>query len=283
VGEVVSVIRSVPVEGCTIRFLTEPEDWVGFYEVFDARTRRWLPQLEDDPQDAPSVFGYLAEVLWRDEHGDTACVVRLDWRLGNELIELADDLGSLCDRDLTLAVDMTGEHPVYVVRRHRKTRRPAGSGSGVDLVGELVKARGRREVVASEDADGFDGLVLGWLSDSVAALNELDESTKRRHLVVDVSHLRRLLRDAGLPRSTIDTVIRRLDRARPSTTASPFSCPRCGAAPRPVLFGMPTPALAAFAEGGLIELGGCIPDDIRYVCRSCGLTYDETWARLPAP
>jgi hypothetical protein len=49
------------------------------------------------------------------------------------------------------------------------------------------------------------------------------------------------------------------------------ACPNCGSTgePLPVLFGYPTPEGFEAAARGEIELGGCIPAEFEFVCRSC--------------
>ena len=58
-------------------------------------------------------------------------------------------------------------------------------------------------------------------------------------------------------------------------------CPRCGStAVIPILYGMPSPALAALSEQGHVELAGCVFDGGRPSsrCRDC----DHAWSRRGA-
>ena len=58
-------IKNVPAEGITVRFLTEPEEWFGFYEYWNDESRNFTPMAVGEilPDGAKASFRYLASVV----------------------------------------------------------------------------------------------------------------------------------------------------------------------------------------------------------------------------
>lgn len=54
--------------------------------------------------------------------------------------------------------------------------------------------------------------------------------------------------------------------------SDPPTCPQCGGAPVPIVYGLPGPELFEEAERGEVALGGCVvwPDRPLWRCTACG-------------
>lgn len=95
----------VPKEGAiTVRFLTEPEDWFGFYEHYDETARKSYPCVEGDcpgcATDTKRTFRYVANAL--DTEKDKVIALLLPKSLANRLTARYERYDTLMDRDYEL-------------------------------------------------------------------------------------------------------------------------------------------------------------------------------------
>lgn len=94
----------IPKEGRTVRFLTEPDDWFGFYEHYDETIRKSYPCIEGDcpgcNTDQKRTFRYVANAL--DIETDKVIALQLPKSLANRLTARYERNDTLMDRDYEL-------------------------------------------------------------------------------------------------------------------------------------------------------------------------------------
>lgn len=95
-------IKNVPAEGITVRFLTEPEEWFGYYEYWNDESRNFCPMAVGEvlPDGAKPSFRYLACVL--DIETDRVVPLKLAKTAANSLILKYDKYGTMLDRNYEL-------------------------------------------------------------------------------------------------------------------------------------------------------------------------------------
>lgn len=95
-------IKNVPAEGITVRFLTEPEEWFGYYEYWNDESRNFCPMAVGEvlPDGAKPSFRYLACVL--DIETDRVVPLKLAKTAANSLILKYDKFGTMLDRNYEL-------------------------------------------------------------------------------------------------------------------------------------------------------------------------------------
>ena len=95
-------IKNVPAEGITVRFLTEPEEWFGYYEYWNDESRNFCPMAVGEvlPDGAKPSFRYLASVL--DIETDRVIPLKLAKTAANSLILKYDKYGTMLDRNYEL-------------------------------------------------------------------------------------------------------------------------------------------------------------------------------------
>lgn len=95
-------IKNVPAEGITVRFLTEPEEWFGYYEYWNDESRNFCPMAVGEilPDGAKPSFRYLACVL--DIESDRVIPLKLAKTAANSLILKYDKYGTMLDRNYEL-------------------------------------------------------------------------------------------------------------------------------------------------------------------------------------
>lgn len=153
------LIYSVPKDGSVIvRFMEEPEDWFGFYEVYDQESKAFYPLLAGDSEgkkgESPS-FRYLANVVIVESDYDKdvgKCVpFRLPKSLANSLILKYEKYGTILDRDYDLTRAGEGFDTVYDCTPEAPTDFKFSKYDPEDLEDVLLKAYD--EVWGEPDAD----------------------------------------------------------------------------------------------------------------------------------
>ena len=94
-------------EDLVVRFLTEPEEWVGYEEVFDEEARMYRPLVEGEDGDAlGGKYGPSKRTLTNalDVEEDRVVALKLPISLANKLVERANKRGTITDRDFELSV-----------------------------------------------------------------------------------------------------------------------------------------------------------------------------------
>lgn len=134
-------IKQVPANDImTVRFLTEPEDWYGYYETYDTEIKRYYPLIEgvEKPEGARVSYRYLAVAL--DVENDQVIPLKLPKDLANRLIMRYDRYETLMDRDYELSRMGEGLDTTYDVTPGDKVARHLDKYTLIDLDAVLAEA-----------------------------------------------------------------------------------------------------------------------------------------------
>jgi len=145
----VTYIKNVPSEGITVRFLTEPEQWFGYYEYWDDVAKNFVPMVEGEilPDGARASFRYLASAL--DVDSDRVIPLKLAKTTANSLILKYDKYDTMMDRNYELQKHGEGLDTTYDVTPDSPSKMNLAKYEGVDLESILVSAR---KMALGEDA-----------------------------------------------------------------------------------------------------------------------------------
>jgi hypothetical protein len=109
-------IKFIGDEGLMVRFLTEPDGWIGFYEYFDAAAKTAIPMTEGeelpDGVDRAS-FRFLAAV-W-DVENNKVELLKVPKSLAGDIEARYEHRGTIMDRDHYLSREGTGLDTEYSV------------------------------------------------------------------------------------------------------------------------------------------------------------------------
>lgn len=166
----VTFIKSIPADvAYSVRFLTDPEEWVSYAEAWDADRQRSYPLPEsDDPESVDRVsHRYLANVV--EIESDRVVPLRIPSSLANRLMTRYERYGTLTDRDYDLFRSGKGLNTEYDVETGDKANRRIAKYELLDLETVLEDAynaafdvevpespnplRGRSEAAAADDED----------------------------------------------------------------------------------------------------------------------------------
>ncbi len=135
--------QTIPKDGSIqVRFLTEPDEWAKFDEVWDPSTNRTRPVLEgeqfgDDPDRRPTVR-ILASVILRDgDRGDRVVPLKMPRSLAKSLLNRGERYGTVTDRDYVLSRTGSGLGTEYDVDAEPPSAVNLGKYEKVDLVAVL--------------------------------------------------------------------------------------------------------------------------------------------------
>lgn len=96
----------------TVRFLTEPDQWLEFQESYDMGRKVYVPVPFDEEHDPKPAFRYLTAALLVDD--DKARALKLPWSLGDALRNIHASVGTIMDRDFQLIVTGEGMNTTYL-------------------------------------------------------------------------------------------------------------------------------------------------------------------------
>lgn len=151
-------IGFIPKEGSlTIRFLTEPEEWVSFTEVFDPVLQKGYPLPEEGQpgydEELRQSKRYLANVL--DVENDKVIALQMPKTLANQIVIRYEKYDTIMDRDYELMRDGAGKDTTYMATPEAPTTRKLAKyeNSHLDLEEVLEKAY---NAVWDADADEDD-------------------------------------------------------------------------------------------------------------------------------
>lgn len=154
-------IKYITEDGMKVRFLTEPDQWVGFTEYFNQSTRRFIPMEEGEiiPDSSSPTKRYLANVL--DVNTDEVVPLKLPKSLASDLMETTKLTGSITDRDFDLIrLGTTMENTSYKNLPSAPMERNLDKYALIDLLKTLEEARAEAldegVVVHDEDVDRSD-------------------------------------------------------------------------------------------------------------------------------
>lgn len=148
-------IKTIPKDGITVRFLSEPEQWYGYKEYWESTERTFIPMVEGEilPDDARPSFRYLAVAL--DTVNDRVIPIKLPKTAANSLIMKYDKYGTMMDRDYDLEKFGEGLGTTYDVTPCAPAERNLEKYDLIDLEDVLLTAReqatGESRVKSPED------------------------------------------------------------------------------------------------------------------------------------
>ena len=134
-------IKNVPAEGITVRFLTEPEEWFGYYEYWNDESRNFCPMAVGEvlPDGARPSFRYLATVV--DVESDRVLPIKLAKTAANSLILKYDKYGTMLDRNYELQRHGEGLDTTYDVTPDAPSKLNLGKYEMINLEQVLIDAR----------------------------------------------------------------------------------------------------------------------------------------------
>lgn len=150
----VTYIKNVPADGITVRFLTEPEQWFGYYEYWDDAAKNFVPMAEGEviPDGARPSFRYLASAL--DIDSDRVVPLKLAKTAANSLILKYDKYDTMMDRNYELQKHGEGLDTTYDVTPDAPSKINLAKYETLDLESILVEAR--RMALGESDIDAKD-------------------------------------------------------------------------------------------------------------------------------
>jgi hypothetical protein len=140
-----SMITFVPDESkgtLTVRFLTEPEEWIGYREVYDPIKRRYWPVPPDDSMpgtpdpDVRVSKRFLANAV--DRATDRVIAIKLPASLVEQLIIRYDRFSTILDRDYILGRSGSGLDTDYYCDPEPPTKAKTDKYNPMDLNQVLV-------------------------------------------------------------------------------------------------------------------------------------------------
>jgi hypothetical protein len=136
-----SFIKNVPAEGITVRFLTEPEEWFGYYEYWNDESRTFVPMASGEvlPDGAKPSFRYLANAV--DIETDRVIPLKLAKTAANSLIIKYDKFGTMTDRNYELQKHGERLDTTYDVTPDGPSRLNLSKYELLDLEQVLITAR----------------------------------------------------------------------------------------------------------------------------------------------
>ena len=134
-------IKNVPSEGITVRFLSEPEEWFGYYEYWNDESRNFCPMAVGEvlPDGAKPSFRYLACVV--DIESDRVIPIKLAKTAANSLILKYDKFGTMVDRNYELQRHGEGLDTTYDVTPDSPSKLNVAKYESLDLEKVLLDAR----------------------------------------------------------------------------------------------------------------------------------------------
>jgi len=144
-------IKNIPADGIVVRFLTEPEQWFGYYEYFDTENKTFVPMAEGEvlPDGARPSFRYLTNAL--DVEQDRVIPLKLPKTAANSLIIKYDKYETLMDRNYELDRHGEGLDTTYDVTPTAPSQMTVGKYDLLDLESVLVDAR--KHAMGESDID----------------------------------------------------------------------------------------------------------------------------------
>lgn len=134
-------IKNVSADGITVRFLTEPEEWFGYYEYWNDESRNFCPMAVGEvlPDGAKPSFRYLACVV--EVETDRVIPIKLAKTAANSLILKYDKFGTMTDRNYELQRHGEGLDTTYDVTPDSPSKMNLAKYDLLNLEKILIDAR----------------------------------------------------------------------------------------------------------------------------------------------
>jgi hypothetical protein len=151
------MIQGVPADGITVRFLTEPDEWVGYWEWFDKEANQFVPMVkgEDLPNGTKPSHRFLANAVIVSDgpRQDTVVALKLAKTLATSLGVKGDKYGTLTDRDYELDKYGEGFDTTYDVTPDAPSKRNLTKYELLDLEAIIMESRAAIDGTDDDDAD----------------------------------------------------------------------------------------------------------------------------------
>lgn len=151
-------IWSTPKDGAVVRFLQEPTDWIGCYEIYDKNSPvPYYPMAEGDqiPEGGSVSFRYYANVLWQGDGQAQGNVVvyKFPKSVATKLINKFDKYGTVLDRDYEIDKIGEGLNTEYDLTPGDRKRVNTKGYELLDIEEQLVNDRNAALGLGSDDDD----------------------------------------------------------------------------------------------------------------------------------
>lgn len=134
-------IKHVPVEGLTVRFLSDPEQWFGYQEYYDQENKAFTPMNEGEilPDGVTASFRYLTNAILVAE--DKVVPLKLAKTLANILMVHYEKHNTLIDRNYQLDRHGVGLDTTYMATPEVESQMNLAKFDAHDLLKVLEEAR----------------------------------------------------------------------------------------------------------------------------------------------
>jgi hypothetical protein len=144
-GGGMGLIQGIPTDGITVRFLTEPDEWLGYFEYFDSDSNAFVPMVmgEQLPKKQRASHRYLANavVVSDGPMQDKVVALKMAKTLAVSMMAKYDKYDTLLDRDYEMDRIGEGLDTTYDVTPDPPSKRNLKKYDLHDLEDVLLKAR----------------------------------------------------------------------------------------------------------------------------------------------
>lgn len=144
-GGGMGLIQGIPTDGITVRFLSEPDEWLGYFEYFDSEANAFVPMVmgEQLPKRQRASHRYLANavVVSDGPMQDKVVALKMAKTLAVSMMAKYDKYDTLLDRDYEMDRIGEGLDTTYDVTPDPPSKRNLKKYDLLDLEDVLMKAR----------------------------------------------------------------------------------------------------------------------------------------------
>ena len=150
-----SFLSRIPADASlTVRFLTEPTEWIAYFEYYDAEQKRFFPSLEGVQTQERPAARYLANAL--DVVESRVIPLVMPKSVAASLLKKYDKYATLLDRDYELSRSGAGLETEYDVTPEPPTKMNLDRYDLLDLMGLLESQLEDVPVNSDDDEDEED-------------------------------------------------------------------------------------------------------------------------------
>jgi len=153
-------IKNIPTEGITVRFLSEPEDWVGYMRYWSddaGESGSYVPMLEGEraPKAARTQQRFVVSAL--DVENERVVPLDIPKQLVTQIMKFYGKYDTLMDRDYDLSKEGERLDTTYTIVPDSAQKRNLNKYSTIDLLELLMNVREQAlNPLGIEDADEDD-------------------------------------------------------------------------------------------------------------------------------
>ena len=150
-----SFLSRIPADASlTVRFLTEPTEWIAYFEYYDAEQKRFFPSIEGVQTQERPAARYLANAL--DVVESRVIPLVMPKSVAASLLKKYDKYATLLDRDYELSRSGAGLETEYDVTPEPPTKMNLDRYDLLDLMGLLESQLEDVPVNSDDDEDEED-------------------------------------------------------------------------------------------------------------------------------